>query len=167
MEEDCSPCRSAFGTSKAKEWAARAQHQVEELTLPSGQVIKARRPGPMQLMTWQALPLSLVNAAVGEEASAVHLAAQLSPQQIAEQAAFYRDVLVWCCVEPRVSLTPQGEDEIHPRDIPEQDWTFIIAWALRLTEAQPLASFRGERADGSGGRDGGGVALPPERVDGN
>jgi hypothetical protein len=58
-------------------------------------------------------------------------------EQAAEIAGFMRDLLLFCCVAPRVSLTP-GEDEIHPRDIPLEDWTFIVRWAMRAEAAVDL-----------------------------
>jgi hypothetical protein len=120
-----------------------------ELELPSGMKILARRPDPLQLAAWERLPLALAAVASGEQTPG-----EITAGQVAETAGFLRDLLVYCCVEPRVSLNPAGEDEIHPREIPQRDWTFILHWALRVEEARALEGFRPQRADAGGGGDG-------------
>ena len=30
---------------------------------------------------------------------------------------------------------PPGPEEIHPRELPEADWMYIVEWAMRLKEA--------------------------------
>lgn len=140
---------------KAKEWKnkARAEKASEELTLPSGMVITARRPGPMQLMQWDKLPTALAAAVTGTKITA----GDLSTRDLSELAEFMRTLIMWCCVDPRVSLNPQSEEEIHPREIPEQDWVFIVNWALRVPEERALQPFRDGRTDDGGDRDGEGV----------
>jgi hypothetical protein len=141
--------------SRASEWrdrgAAVAVSEAVELVLPSGATILARRPDAMQLASWNKLPMSLAAAASGEGG-----AASVTTEQAGELAGFLRDLLVYCCVAPRISLTP-GEDEMHPRDVPQADWTFIINWALRVEEARSLTGFRGGRADAGDSGDGEGV----------
>ncbi len=142
--------------NRATEWKdkarAAAQSEAVELELPSGMKILARRPDPLQLAAWGRLPMNLAAAAASGEG-----AAKVTNEQAAELAGFLRDLLVYCCVDPRVSLDPSGPDEIHPREIPQQDWTFVINWALRVGEAQKLEPFRGERPDAGG--DSGGEAV--------
>jgi hypothetical protein len=130
----------------AKEWKAKgeAAAEVVELPLPSGMVIKARRPGPMQFAAWNRLPVLLDQAGPA--------GAGLSDADAVEVAEFMRALLIYCCVSPRVSLTP-GADEIHPREIPEGDWMKITRWAMRLEEAAAARSFRGRRANDGGGGD--------------
>jgi hypothetical protein len=141
----------------AKEWRERARALAEAvpLTLPSGLTIRARRPGPLQYAAWDRLPLMLAEASEqGPESVTVERA-----QEIAKDL---RELLVYCCLEPRVSETP-GPEEIHPREMPEQDWMFIVSWAMRLREAAELRSFRGQRADG--GADGDGEAVFVQTVE--
>jgi hypothetical protein len=88
--------------------------------------------------------------------------AAISGAEAQEIAGFLRELLVYCCLEPRVSLTP-GEGEIHPREIPEADWMFIVSWAMRLREAEVLRPFRGGRTDDGG--DGDGEAVFAETID--
>lgn len=127
-----------------------------ELTLPSGMVIKARRPGPMQIAAWDKLPMLPTGGGAGG-ASAADMAAI---------ATFMRELLVYCCLEPGVSVTP-GPEEIHPREIAEEDWTYILRWAMRLEEAESLATFRGGAADAGGGADGERVLLQTVGTDGD
>jgi hypothetical protein len=146
---------------KATEWEAKdretALAEAEPLTLPSGMVILARRPDPVQLVAWNKLPLILAGAAGGDTGTTA--AAPTDEQQMVEVAGFYRDLLVYCCVDPQVSLVP-GPGKILPVKIPKQDWTFIVNWAMRSREAAALRSFRDGRTDGGGGGDGEGVWSP-------
>jgi hypothetical protein len=149
--------------AKASEWKARGaacvRAEAEELVLPSGQTILARRPNAVQLAVWGRLPLQLVGAVIGGGQAGL----QLSAEDSLELAGFYRDLLIFCCVEPRISLNPVGEGEIHPKDVPGEDWQFIIRWAMRFEEGRDLEGFRGERAGdggGGGGEDVGGAAEP-------
>lgn len=131
-----------------KELSRRAAEAAAvDLELPSGMTIRARRPGPAQFALWGRLPLQMVPAAGGESGGGDLAGA-------AELAEFLRNVLLYCCVSPRVSLDPRGDDEIHPRDIANEDFDFILAWALRTKEAQQFDSFRGGRADAGPGGDG-------------
>ena len=145
----------------AKEWRAKGRETAEAVTLalPSGMEIRARRPGPMQYAAWDRLPLMLAECAAAGPAA-------ISVEDAKEVAAFLRELLVYCCLEPRVSLTP-GEEEIHPRELPEADWTFIVSWALRLREAAELRSFRGRGADDGGSGDGQAVFVQTFGADGD
>jgi hypothetical protein len=122
--------------ASASEWKRAALRAAEavELQLPSGVTIRARRPDPLQLAMWGRLPFSLTRAAVGADVAAE----PTEVEQAVELARFMRDLLLFCCVAPRVSLTPAGEDEIHPRDIPLEDWTFIVRWAMRVEASVDL-----------------------------
>jgi hypothetical protein len=140
---------------KAHDWIAKqstaALAAAVDLTLPSGIVIKARRPDPLQLATWGVMPASLVGGIAPE---------RITAQDVEQIARLHRDLLVWCCLEPRISLTP-AEGEVHPKDIPWEDAQFIVHWALRIEEAQQLESFRGQPPDGRPGVNGGGVPPAP------
>jgi hypothetical protein len=142
----------------AKDWKRKAAEKAAEpLTLPSGMVIRARRPGPLQMMEWNRLPN--LPASAGEDGSG------LSTEQVVETAAFLRKMLVYCCVAPRISETAaeDAEDEIRPGDLPGEDFMFIMRWALRMKEADAVRPFRGEPKDGGGGGDG--EAVRTETVD--
>ena len=147
----------------AKDWKRRGQAAgVVELPLPSGMVIKARRPNPLQYAEWNRLPLMLAAAAENGPAA-------VSAEQAQEIAGFMRELVVYCCVEPRVSETAaaDSEDEIQPKDLPEEDWTFIVGWAMRLREAKALSTFRGKRTNDGAGSDGEAVFVQAVDVDGD
>jgi len=134
----------------AEEWKSKA---AEELTLPSGMVVRARRPGPLQVAEWRRLPMQLAAVASGDSATA--------EQDLAEVAKYIREIVSWCCVEPRVP------EEIKPEDIPGEDLTYIWRWALRVEEARALEGFRGERGNGGVGSDSADVRPAAERSSGD
>ncbi len=154
--------------ASANEWRKRAAEAAEaeavELTLPSGMAIRARRPDPLQLAAWGALPMGLASAAAGLQESATR---GDRIERGAELASCMRELLIWCCVSPRVSLQPQSDEEIHPREIPYADWTHIVFWALRVEEVRALEGFRGERGDAGRDRGGEGVRDAAERTAGD
>jgi hypothetical protein len=105
--------------------------------------IRARRPDPAQCVQWQMLPMMLANAAQNGTA-------YVDEDEAKRIMDLLRELLVWCCLEPRVSTEPKDESEIHPREIADKDLWFIVGWALRLREVEAFRPFRRERAaDGS------------------
>jgi hypothetical protein len=133
----------------AREWRRKAAAiEAEDLTLPSGMAIKARRPGPLKLAEWGKLPLLLGMAQSGGQGT--------TAEQAVEIADFMRLLLVYCCIEPRISETASedSEDEIRPRDLPEADWMFIVRWAMRIEEADTLRPFRRQRTPDVAGDNG-------------
>jgi hypothetical protein len=137
----------------ASEWQAAglvvAAAEAVELPLPSGMVIRARRPDPVQVAMWGQLPLRLASAVGGEGGGALP-----GNEEVLAAIALSRDVLVYCCVSPRISMTPVGDGEIHPRDVPMADAMFILKWARREEETEKLRCFRGESTDAGLGSDG-------------
>jgi hypothetical protein len=123
---------------KLQEWREK-QAAAVTLTLPSGLEILARRPGPLQVAMWDRLPLLLTTFEGHAEG--------LSKEQLAEAAAFTRELFEYCWVAPKL------QEEISPREIPNEDFGFVMAWALRMKEAAALRPFRGERADAGGDGD--------------
>ncbi|HEX4311881.1 MAG TPA: hypothetical protein VHZ25_17760 [Acidobacteriaceae bacterium] len=127
----------------AQIWREKARQsaagEASDLKLPSGMVIKARRPGPSMLAGFGMLPMSL---AVSKEEQA-----EMTGEQVAAFAEFLRDLLVYCVVEPAISLRPEA-GQIHPRDIPNGDTNFILAWAMRGSEAARLDTFRPQSGNG-------------------
>jgi hypothetical protein len=147
--------------ASAKEWRekgrAAAVSSAVELELPSGMTILARRPDPLQLAAWDRTPLMLA-AAVSE----VEPAGEVTMQQAADTAKFFAELLEYCCVSPRISMSPASDEEIHPREISQADWMFIAGWAMRTVEVADLRRFRGERNDA--GDRGDGEDFRPEAV---
>jgi hypothetical protein len=147
----------------ANEWRKKAIEAAEtqELTLPSGMVIRARRPGPLQFANWNRLPMLL--DAMGESSAALR-----STGEVVELVGYLRDLLTWCCVAPRIASGDTAADgEMRPHEIPEKDWMFIVSWAMRLREAQDLSTFRGERANDSTRSDGEDIRAAAEPAPGN
>ena len=116
------------------------------LKLPSGRVITARRPGLMQLAVWEMLPFDV--AAEGAVAPASD-AGKVALETIAKT----RDLLVYACISPRISVAPKGDGEISPLELSNADLTFIVRWARRLQD-HPVATASGAGSEANGG-DGG------------
>ncbi len=148
----------------SSQWRALARKAAlagaQDLELPSGMRILARRPDVVQLAMWQRLPVSLAAAAAGETP-------KQEAMRVADVAAVCRQILEYCCVQPRISLDPQGPEEIHPADIPDEDTEFILSWALRRQEAESLAAFRRRRADAGPGGDSAMLSRAPVGADGD
>lgn len=143
----------------AQEWKAKAEaaakREAADLQLPSGMTIRARRPDPAQLLMWGHLPLGLAAETSRSEPGPAGTPSGTGPdtEHTLASISFARELLLWCVVTPRLSLTP-GADEIHPRDIPLDDALFILRWAMRRQEADALRSFRGRRPGDRPGGDG-------------
>jgi len=138
----------------AAAWKTAAEkirrRECEELELPSGVVVQARRP---QLETW------LLRGRIPEALSGVVLALAggdakrrpLEAEDIAMIGAFNRVVVIATVVEPRVVEGAAGKGEISFGDIPDEDAEFILAWARRAPEVASLETFRHRAGLPSGG----------------
>jgi len=139
--------------TKAEQWRRKSRElAVEEavdLPLPSGMTIRARRPGPAFLAAHGKLPLSLASRVLEEE-DRVRQEPREQAEEVQAFALFLRDLLLFCVVEPSISLTP-GPEQVHPRDIANEDVDYIVAWAMRGSEAGSLEAFRRKRNDGPAG----------------
>lgn len=136
-----------------------AEEQAVDLTLPSGMTIRARRPHPLTMATWGALPLRLAGAVAAGRAIEM---GDLTDEELRLMVESQRRLLEWCVLQPRISLTPAGTDEIHPMEIPDEDTAFILGWARRSEEVGALEAFRrreGVRGGMPGGEDVGGAAV--------
>ena len=125
---------------------AAAVDEAAPLELPSGMVIMARRPGPALLAGYGRLPLGLAAAASEFEATGDGEGAV----DAVSSAEFIRDLLLYCVVDPAISLHPRA-GEIHPREIPDADLKYILHWAFRGEEAASLETFRTKPDDGRAG----------------
>ena len=106
--------------------------QVVELTLPSGRKIMARRPAPSQLFSW-GIAVHRLNV-FGEPPGQ-----PLTTPQVETLAPLVFELLSFVYVKPRLSLLPGGNDEISLADLPADDCSFMIRWALGQ-EATPNAA---------------------------
>lgn len=115
-----------------------AESAAEDLTLPSGMVIRARRPAPLEIAMWGSLPLALtaeVQQVDGEKPKP-------STETILANIELSRQLLVFAFVNPRISQHPVGDDEIQPSEIPGDDAAYVIRWAMHREEADGLRRFR-------------------------
>lgn len=154
--------------NKAQEWREKSRaltaseaDTVVDLALPSGMTIKARRPGPGFIAGLGRLPLSLATAAQEPEPVPIEEFGKKPAEDPAAFFTFLRDLLLYCVVDPEISLTPKA-GQIHPREIADKDVNFIFHWAMRGSEAESLESFRRQPGDGSTGGDG--AQVPPAPV---
>jgi len=145
-------------SSNTETWRRKSRDlalaEAVELELPSGTVIKARRPGPALLAGYGRLPFGLAGAASSTSWTGV------TPQQAEDvhaTADFLRDLLLYCVVDPSISLHPAA-GEIHPREIADADVKYIFAWAVRGDEVASLETFRPGRTDE--GSSGNGQTVP-------
>jgi hypothetical protein len=147
-----------MSTTTAAAWRQAAQKTkqtgAEQLELPSGAVVMARRPG---LETW------MLRGRIPERLSGIVLALtgegerrQLTVEEQAELGRFNREVVIATVVSPQVVEGAAGEGEISYGEIPDVDAEYLLAWAQRGAEVASLETFR-ERAGlssaGPGGQD--------------
>lgn len=155
--------------TKTEEWRAKARAaavgEAVDLELPSGMVVKARRPGPAFLAGYGHLPLSLATAAMDGAAVPIEDRSEKKNDALAF-AEFMRALLLYCVVSPEISLM-SGPGKIHPGEIPDDDAAYIFHWAMRGSEAASLESFRRRRHDAATGGDGGKVPPAAVRADGD
>jgi hypothetical protein len=106
-----------------------------KLQLPSGAKILARKPSAELLAFW-GLDLQLQE---GEPES-------WPDSGLHHLAKILCDLLTYVYVEPRVALDRNVQGAIHPLDIPKQDWTYIVRWAVRKEAVPPTRRTRGRCA---------------------
>jgi hypothetical protein len=155
------------GTQKRS--AAQWKPRPIDLTLPSGMVVKVRRPPITLWVAQKRVPERLFN-------NALRVTANGAPRDIdgdafAELMGFALEVaraaLVWpkCVDDP----DPEAEDEVSAGDIPPRDLIVLAGWAVGSVSvetesgevsADALDSFRGEPGVSGSGDDGG--KVPPE-----
>lgn len=140
----------------AQEWREKADAVAEadlvDLPLPSGMVIRARRPGPSRSERWRRLP-TLIGQASQEAA------VSLSNDDILEMIGLMREMVSWCCAEPRIAVDGAA-GTMHARDVPDRDLLALVRWALGTPLAEGLWAFRPERPDSPGDGGGGDVCAP-------
>lgn len=133
--------------------AKRVEDAAIDVTLPSGCVWKLKEPPIQQWVIAGKLPSSLVAkmASAAQNASnngtsdvaMKEFAEQLTPEDIMNNLAFGRDLLLHCAVEPRITPDGVGENAIRPEDILPDDFMFLINWVMRGGRSgESLDNFR-------------------------
>lgn len=118
--------------------AKRAEAPIFDVSLPSGAVWQLREPPIQQWVLSGKLPASLTakmaaaaNQNNSEDAQKA-IVAQLTPEDLINNLAFGRDLLLYCAVNPRIvpNANPENEDEIAPEEILPDDFSFLINWVM-------------------------------------
>ena len=128
------------GIARAEEWRAAAQAareaRAEPLRLPSGALILAVKPEPLEWIMSGRIPQRLLAAALqGDGALSSQARAEISREEILDLAAFAAQLVKASIVRPAIG---EGPEEISLDDVPIQDRAFIFAWACRAL-GQPTA----------------------------
>jgi hypothetical protein len=117
--------------------AKRTEAVVFDVELPSGSVWKLREPPIEQFILAGKLPASLTSKMAGlakANGNSVQaqkdLLAKLTPEDIMSNLEFGRDLILYCAVEPQISLHPTNDDQIAPEDILPDDFMFLVNWVL-------------------------------------
>lgn len=121
------------GVASAAAWreAARAgrEARAERLELPSGAVILAAKPEPLEWILSGRIPQRLLGAALGAaQGEAAGAAREMTREEIIELAEFAAELVRASVVAPRLG---EGEDEIALEELPIADRAFIFEWACR------------------------------------
>jgi len=139
--------------SNSDDWRAvqrRAREKAaESLTLPSGTVILAARPEPLEWILAGRLPQRLLAAALeGAGAAFAPQPQEISREEILELARFAMQLVKASVVRPAIGDAP---GEIAWDDIPVEDRAFIFEWACRALRhsSGPADASAGANAAGS------------------
>lgn len=140
-----------------------------ELTCPSGQSCRARRPGIQTFITRGMIPnqlMPLIEGAIsGKEVDVAELAKGLDLEKIQDMMGLFDAVTIYCVMEPKVlPLPPEDEerddDAVYVDMIEMDDKMFIFQWAVGGTSdleefrKQSSATVDAVRASGT-------VEMPP------
>jgi len=138
-------------TTPASQW----QRQAEELELPSGRVVKARKPDLMDILmsehngdvpdflTAQVLAQFKGKKPKKEETDTV----DMGLENLTKMGVFIDRVTREAFIEPRISENghpdyENGEISIH--DVSRPDKMFVYNWAMPASETAKAKSFRKE-----------------------
>ena len=103
--------------------------RAERLCLPSGAIILAAKPEPLEWILSGRLPQSLLAATLQGDLQATRAAeSELSREEILELARFATQLVMASVVKPCIGNDP---GEIPLEEIPIEDRTFIFEWACR------------------------------------
>ena len=144
------------------DWRAASQAdrlaRAERLRLPSGAVILAVKPEPLEWIISGRIPQRLLGVVLNPDLeTAVAAPGEISREEVLELAKFSTQLVRASIVDPPVG---EGPDDIRLDEIPIKDRAFIFQWACR-------ALGQAEAGDGGfAGRDSqaaaGGSNLFPE-----
>jgi len=128
--------------STPTDWRAASQAErlarAERLCLPSGAVILAVKPEPLEWIISGRLPQRLLGVVLGPDPATAAVAPEtISREDILELAKFSTQIVRASIVDPPVG---DGPGEIRLEEIPIKDRAFIFQWACRaLGQAEAAA----------------------------
>ena len=142
-------------TKKAEAPAATAPGSAPELfdlTLPSGLKMQVKPLPELFLLYYGELPRALTNRAIqalGANASQIDLAEYIEENKTDEEerrtTLMMREAVNAICVNPKITLFPEKDDEISPLQLSALDFVYLWDWATNNPaggEARGAASFR-------------------------
>jgi hypothetical protein len=116
------------------------------LVCASGNEVVAQRPSPSLALKSQRYMRVLQKIGAGKVTTPEEqLAAmeQLPDDELEKLTAFAALVISDVVIEPQVSLTPKA-NQLHPSDIPTEDFWFIFMWVANGCAEIPVATTEGE-----------------------
>lgn len=120
------------GIATPDDWRAGSQAarqaRAERLRLPSGAVVLAARPEPLEWIFSGRLPQRLLGAALGNGARNGTERETLSREEVVELARFAVQLIRASVLEPAIG---DGPGEIPIDEIPVEDRVFLFEWACR------------------------------------
>lgn len=108
---------------------ASAARVVYDVPLPTTtpDTVKLRDPLAQQWIMAGHLPEELTGRVLAAENDPETFEQNISPEDANAMRLFFRDLIIDCLVEPRVSLNP-GPDEIAFEDLAPADFQFLMNW---------------------------------------
>jgi hypothetical protein len=147
---------SDLSPTPAASWRKPGREEVH--TLPSGNVVRLRRPQIMGMARRGEIPNPLIPAAIELLEGPSKPAAERTGDDTKRSSTF----LFWLCqqafVEPRLVEENAKEGELTYDDLSDDDVEWVLVWAN--APAAALEPFRDERAGDDGGGDGQDLQLP-------
>ena len=128
------------------DWRSASQKsresRAEKLTLPSGAVILAARPEPLDWILSGRVPQRLLAAALERDGGPSPAESEVSGEEVLELARFACELVKASVVRPAIG---DGANEIRFEEIPVEDRAFIFQWACR--------ALNGSGSDGDSGKE--------------
>jgi hypothetical protein len=135
------------GVANAADWRSASQKsresRAEKLTLPSGAVILAAGPEPLDWILSGRVPQRLLAAALEKDGAPPPAESEISGEEVLELARFACELVKASVVRPAIG---DGANEIRFEEIPVEDRAFIFQWACRALNAPG--------SDGDSGKEG-------------
>jgi hypothetical protein len=133
------------GIATAEDFKAATFEKPEQVVLPFlKKAVLLRRPSPLWFLLQGRMPVTLA----AKLSQVDGIGAEGLATAMNEWAQWVYEALSDIMVKPRLSMHPQGPDEISPAMIDISDVKFMMAWAAgeEVDGTRSLATFREERS---------------------